>query len=181
MSLTRRTYPHLSHSAISQLTGEDKGWEHPFIGPMSGFPHRACAPLPLKLANDGQDAHAPFHVPPLPLRVTACTSSSTTSVSARMIRKCVRDSTWLPDNTHLLGYDYTILFLLDVKSGKKVWVQQSSLPPSPEMKILWSSDRRYVTEVGKSNSSGSLDQFRAVVWDLPSRMTFNKLNAYLSI
>src|SRR5258708_35789720 len=38
--------------------------------------------------------------------------------------------TWLPDNTHVLGYNYFSLFLLDGKSGKIVWEQKTSFNPA---------------------------------------------------
>ncbi|MGZ3665727.1 MAG: WD40 repeat domain-containing protein [Ktedonobacterales bacterium] len=75
------------------------------------------------------------------------------------------DCTWLPDNTHLFGCDYTTLFLLDVKSGKKVWVQQRTFTSN---QVFWSSDRRYIAEVGDVGSV-PYDDFRAVVWDIQGR------------
>lgn len=76
---------------------------------------------------------------------------------------------WLPDNTHILGYTYSALFLLDVKSGLIVWERKTSFHPQGRLgEIRWSSDRRYVAEVGNVGS-GSSDEFSAVVWDLQSR------------
>ena len=79
------------------------------------------------------------------------------------------DFTWLPDNTQLLVFDGQTLFLLDVQTGEKNWVQSSVFPPlGPQKLLLWSSDRRYVAEVGDTGSDPN-DEFRAVVWDLLSK------------
>lgn len=77
--------------------------------------------------------------------------------------------TWLPDNTHLLGFDFQTLFLLDVQRGKKDWVQPSVFRPQGlHGRILWSSNRRYVAEVGDVGSV-PYDEYRAVVRDILSR------------
>ncbi len=79
------------------------------------------------------------------------------------------DYTWLPDNTHLLGFDSQTLFLLDVKTGKKDWVQPSLFSPQGlQSQILWSSNRRYVAEVGDA-ASVPYDEYKTVVWDIQSR------------
>jgi len=79
------------------------------------------------------------------------------------------NSTWLPDNTHLLGFDSQTLFLLDVKSGKKDWVEPSVFPSRGlQSQILWSANRRYVAEVGDAGSVPN-DEYRAAVWDIQSR------------
>lgn len=79
------------------------------------------------------------------------------------------DATWLPDNTQLLVFDFQTLFLLDVHQGEKTWVQSSVFPPQGLLSLmLWSSDRRYVAEVGDAGSVPN-DEFRAVAWDLLSK------------
>jgi WD40 repeat protein len=77
---------------------------------------------------------------------------------------------WSSDNTHLLGFDHQTLFLLDVKGGKKDWVQPSSLSSQGQSwnQILWAPKRGYVAEVGYAGSI--LDyKYQAVVWDIQSK------------
>jgi WD40 repeat protein len=77
---------------------------------------------------------------------------------------------WLSDNTHLLGFDLQTLFLLDVKGGKKDWVQPITFPlqGQPLSQILWSPNGRYVAAVGYPGSVGD-DMYQAVVWDIQSK------------
>ena len=77
---------------------------------------------------------------------------------------------WLSDNTHLFGSDRETLFLLDVKRGKKDWVQPSAFAHQgqPARQILWTPNGRYVAEVGYAESVG-YETYLAVVWDIQSK------------